>query len=81
MAFTCPHATLGPGDPSCNLLGLELETAMVPAESGFLLTSCSLWGGRGELGRDFGHSLGMNCSHQLHQTKGWNWEAALLCEG
>lgn len=81
VAFTCPHATPGPGDPSCNLLGMESETTMVAAESGFLLTSCSFWGGRGELGRDFRHSLGLNCSHHFCQMKRWNWEANLLCEG
>lgn len=81
VAFTCPHATPGPVDPSCDLLGMESEITIVPAESGFLLTSSSLWGGRGELGRDFRDSLGMNCSHHLCQTKRWNWEAAPLCKG
>lgn len=47
MVFTCLHAAPGPVDPSCDLLGMESETTMVSAESGFLLTSCSLWEGRG----------------------------------
>lgn len=65
VVVTCPHAIPGPREPSCHFLRMGSETIMVFAESRFLLTSCSLWRGRGELSRDFRHSLGMDCTPSL----------------
>lgn len=79
MAFTYPHTTPGLRDASCDLPGMKSETNTVSAEAAFLLTFCSLWRGRRELGGDFRQSVVMNCSH--HFARRWNWETTLLYEG